>query len=502
LFFTAAHDSIVATLRRAGEAWGRFSDMISWTIIVAVLLGLEFWAGPEIHSVFPKQIAAGIDQAIEISLIVALSLLLDSCLRHLFWRGYLKRRRGVDTPALIQDIVTVLLFVTSFSFGLIFIADFSVTGIVTASGAITVILGLALQAVIQDLFSGLAINFEGSYTIGDWLTIYTDQMPAPIYGCVTHISWRSTYLSLPDLTQIIVPNHMVTNNPVLNHSRPRESKRISVEVCLDNRLNVPRASEIILGEAYKVARRSPGLARNPEPTVIVTRMDPDAVFYEVRFHYRPEEIEPTIACSLMLTAILDIIQKTTLPTPASQVELMKEPKLSATFGLDEQRALIGRTPLLESVLNPDHIEILLSKSVASMMPAGTVLMNQGDEGSSMFIIAQGAASVTIKGDSGQSHEVNILAAGDVVGEMSLLTGAPRTASVVALTTVHVLEIPKAAVEAVLIAAPNVAERLSKVLAERQAQNAAIAHRLIKREDVERDLLARIRTFFFPRAPKH
>jgi CRP-like cAMP-binding protein len=152
-------------------------------------------------------------------------------------------------------------------------------------------------------------------------------------------------------------------------------------------------------------------------------------------------------------------------------------------------------PLFEAILQVEHVDILVKSCNPVELPAGSLLMKQGDAGSSMFIIMEGAASVTIRGDSGLSHEVNILAAGDVVGEMSLMTGALRTASVTALTRVRVLEITKDAIASVFQKSPGLVERFSNVLAERQAQNAELAHRMIRREEVQQDLLARITAFF-------
>ncbi len=468
--------------------------MIVWPIIVAVLLALKQWATPFVHSHFNKAYATAFDQTVVIALWVAIALLFDVFFRRLYWHGYLRRRRGVDTPALIQDIVTILLVIITLSVGLTVYAGLSVAGIVTASGATAVVLGIALQAVIQDLFSGLAINFEGSYGIGDWLTVYTDQIPEPIFGRVTHISWRSTNLSLPDGSRIIVPNHLVTANPVTNHSQPREPKRISVELSLDNRGPIMRASNAILGEALRTARRAAGLSRVPEPSVLVKRAGADATVYEIRYFYHPDEIEPDNARATMLAAVLDIVQKVKLPTPSTMVELTKEPDLDFTFGAEEQRALVSRAPLFEAALDHDQVDILVGNSHEIVLPVGAQLMKQGDPGVSMFVIAQGAASVTIRDSSGQSHEVNILAAGDVVGEMSLLTGEPRTASVTALTPLRVLEIPQKAIGAVLQNSPDVAERFSKVLAERMAQNAALTNS-IQRDQVQRDILGSILRIF-------
>ena len=471
---------------------------------IVTLLGLELWAGPELHAHLSKVYSALAMEWVSIALIVAVALLADSLLRRYYWHGYLKRRRGRDTPALIQDIVTVLLVAIGLSVGLTYVAGLSVTGIVTASGATAVVLGIALQATIQDLFSGLAINFEGAYGIDDWLTIYTDQVPEPIYGRVTHISWRSTYLTLDDGSQVIVPNHMVTANPVMNHSRPLEPKRISVEICVDNRIPTDRAVDMLLGEAFK-ATRVKGISRRPEPTVIVSRVTSDSIFYEVRFFYRPDEIEPAMARSAVLTPILEVVQKSELPTPVTQVELTKAPDLAYTFGEEEQRDWIKQAPLFESSLDAEHVDVLVKNSNPVELPRGSLLMKQGDTGSSMFIIMEGAAAVTIATDTGQSHEVNVLAAGDVVGEMSLMTGAPRNATVSALTRVRVLEITKDAIASVLQDTPGLAERFSAVLAQRQQHNAEFASRMMKTEDVQKALLARITSFFsrtFRSAPAH
>ncbi|MBV9330724.1 MAG: mechanosensitive ion channel, partial [Alphaproteobacteria bacterium] len=154
--------------------------MLVWIVVIAAILaGLEIWGRNGVHAYFSPPTAVLVDQWIAVALIVAGALLIDALVRRYYWHGFLKRRLGRDTPGLIQDIVTIVLVAVGLSIGLTFVMRLSVTGVVTASGATAIILGLALQTVIQDLFSGLAINFEGSYAIGDWLTVYTDQLPAP-----------------------------------------------------------------------------------------------------------------------------------------------------------------------------------------------------------------------------------------------------------------------------------------------------------------------------------
>ncbi len=236
---------------------------------------------------------------------VSTTLLVDGLIRHFYWLRYLQRRLNRETPALIQDLLTIALFLFGLSIGLWWQEGFSFTGFITASGATAIVLGIALQTVIQDLFSGLSINLDGSYALGDWLTIYSEQMPEPIYGRVTHMTWRSTFLALDDGRRLMVPNHLVTANPVMNHSRPADAKRLSIELGVDARMPADRVVDMLLGEAFKAARR-PGLARTPEPSVILTKLTPDAMFYEVRFYFYPDQIEPSVgqvrrACALCRT---------------------------------------------------------------------------------------------------------------------------------------------------------------------------------------------------------
>lgn len=468
--------------------------MIWASLVIIVMLLAELGAAPEIRAHLTPPNAALTIEVTTIALIVAVAVFLDALIRRFYWQGYLKRHRGQDTPALIQDIVTILLVVVSLSIGMSLEAGLSVTGLVTASGATAIILGIALQAVIQDLFSGLAINLDGSYAIGDWLTVYTDQMPDPTYGKVSGITWRTTYLTLEDGRRLMVPNRMVTSNPVMNHSVPRDPKRLAVYIEVDNRIPSNRIKDMLLGEAFKMTRRR-GISREPVPVILVSHLSGNSTRYEVRFFHHPDRISPSVAKSVMREALLDVVQQNKLPRPVTQVELSQPPDLDFDLGEEEERALLGRAPLFQEVLEPAHVDILIAHCKAAEINAGAVLMAQGEPGASMFIIMEGAASVVIANAEGKAHEVNILATGDVVGEMSLMTGAARTATVTALTEMRVLEIPMEAIATLLKSSPTLAERFSSVLADRQQQNATHAQRLMARAEVQQDFLNRILSFF-------
>lgn len=468
--------------------------MILALIVAAIFAVLHFWASGAIQAGLPAAYGAGVVHAIGVAWIVAVTLVVDRVIRLLFWHGYFRRRLGREMPALVEDIVTAALLLFGLSLGLYLEEGLSVTGLVTASGATAIILGIALQAVIQDLFSGLSINLDGSYSLGDWLTVFTEQMPEPLYGRVTGITWRLTYLTLEDGRRLMMPNHMMTAQPVLNHSQPVGPKRYFVEVSVDNRIPFRRVHDALLGEAFKVVTKE-GFARHPEPTVIFDRLKEDGCYYHVRFYAYPNQISVSDCRSIMLDALLETILQNEFASPVQQLEIQPRPKLDFTLGEKETIAALERAPLFARVLNEAQLADLAARCTIHEFPKHSVLMREGDPPSSMFIILEGAVSISITGPDGQSHEVAVSATGDVVGEMSLMTGAPRTATVTTLAKLRVLEITKSGIESLLQKTPSLAERFSVILAQRQRELTQKADDAARKSTPEKDILARMMSFF-------
>jgi small-conductance mechanosensitive channel/CRP-like cAMP-binding protein len=469
--------------------------MLAWAIIGVILFGLaRFAGGGLIAHYMPAAYAATTMHTLVIAFILAVALLFDRLLRIFYWVGYLEKRRKRETPALIQDIVTIIILAGGLSLGLALEAGLSLTGIATASGAVAFVLGIALQPVIQDLFSGLSINFDGSYALGDWLTIYSEQLEGPIYGKVTGINWRTTFLTLEEGTRLMVPNRMVSTNPIMNHSRPVSAKRLSVDVAVDVRIPVERVMDMLLGEAFK-AVRNPGLSRTPPPQVIVNKITSDAIVYEVRFYCFPDQISPGNARSIVLRALHDVIQQNELPTPVIQVELTKAPNVEFVLGAQEITNALKDVKLFGHVLNEAQLKELASHCKPAELQPGGVMMRKGDSASAMYIILEGAASVSLDEKGDEAHEVAVSATGDVVGEMSLMTGQARSATVTALTRLRMVEVTTEAMTELFKTSPGLLEQFSHVLAKRQQENDAHANRIRDARQVEKDLLARMKEIF-------
>jgi CRP-like cAMP-binding protein len=135
----------------------------------------------------------------------------------------------------------------------------------------------------------------------------------------------------------------------------------------------------------------------------------------------------------------------------------------------EARELLAGIPLIADVLSAQECELLAANSGRVFFPPGHLLMAEGDFGSSMFVIDEGSVSVTASDPRGVSRPVAKLSHGDIVGEMSLMTGARRNATAIALTAVEAIEIPKRALEEVLARRPELLDRFRPELERRQTE---------------------------------
>jgi CRP-like cAMP-binding protein len=136
--------------------------------------------------------------------------------------------------------------------------------------------------------------------------------------------------------------------------------------------------------------------------------------------------------------------------------------------IDDIRRALRAIHRISDVLGSDQLDALAEQCLPAFFLAGAVVMRQGDFGASMFGIVEGVVSVTFTDRLDRETEVTQLRAGNVVGEMALLTGDPRTATVRAVTDVSALEITKPALQQAFAASPDLVERFAEVLAFRKA----------------------------------
>lgn len=153
--------------------------------------------------------------------------------------------------------------------------------------------------------------------------------------------------------------------------------------------------------------------------------------------------------------------------------------------------------IFSTVLSDDQISALASRLGITQFAKGAVLMRQGEIGASMFAIMKGAAEVSVH-VSGGKETVAMLGPGDIVGEISLMTGGYRNATVTATKTLTALEIGRPALHQLLSESPDLIPRFAGVIEQRQAELKRIRKSAAHWDSVGLDRLAienLMRTFY-------
>lgn len=422
------------------------------------------------------RIPPDIQQVVQLLNPLLLALGLINLLVTLFINPWRVDRVPERFPNIVQDTVVIALFALAAT--LILRERVMAT---TAVGAVVV--GLALQDTLGNLFSGLAVQIEKPFRVGDWVTIGGQD------GMVSEITWRATKIRTKAGNFVVVPNSVLAKDIITNYCEPSRFVRLQVEVGASYDVP-PNVVKMVIREALDQA---PGISHDRAPETLVTEFGNSAIVYRVRFWVSDFEHDER-AQDLVRSRIYYAFRRNSIAIPYPiQVEMSREEGgLTAPREAVEAHSIEG-VGLFAGLSESERAELLaIARPV--LYAAGETVVRQGQMGRSLFVIVRGTASVTL---AGTADEVARLNAGDVFGEMSMLTGEVRSATVTGVTDCHLLEIDADGFRRVVLANPSVLERVTNVVSARrveldrlrdaQAQVATV-------EETRTSLMARVRNF--------
>src|SRR6516164_1161131 len=160
-----------------------------------------------------------------------------------FLRSFLIFERRPREAKLLQDIIAGIIYLAAIFAIIAYVFDLPIQGLLATSGAIAIILGLALQSSLGDVFSGLVLSFSRPYRLDDWV-----RLEGGTEGQVVELNWRATHLLTSQRDLAIVPNSVIARSKIVNVSYPSRNHGVSVTIRLDNH-GTPSANAIILHQA-------------------------------------------------------------------------------------------------------------------------------------------------------------------------------------------------------------------------------------------------------------
>lgn len=376
------------------------------------------------------------------------------------WDYYFETRRQTVIPRLLRELVAlalylvVLLLVLSVGYQ----AQAELKGLLAGSGVAAIILGFAAQNVLSSLVAGMSLQIEKPYKVGDWLRM------GDVFGEVTDIDWGATRLRTNDGIYLHIPNNEIVKQTIVNLHYPSPLHAMRIRVGADYTVAPNRVKDALLRAATQAA----GVIPQPTPKVFLIEFADSAIVYEIKF-WMSDHASYNDICDAIRTNVWYEFKrrKINIPFPVRTLQLERKSGAAAPDARAQAGAMLRREPLF-GCLSDEQIDGLLRESEVNNFGRGEAVIEEGTNGDSMFVLLRGAAQVSVN-KNGSLIRVGVLRQGDCFGEMSLLTGEPRTATVRAENDCEVLEISKPVMGELLRNAPGCLNQLSKLLAQRKLE---------------------------------
>jgi small-conductance mechanosensitive channel len=457
--------SVLLRILRSSE----FAKKISFPINVLFLLLiiyclLRHFADTDIMRTAPFLFAPGVKKALKSAICLFFALVSVKTFDHLFFDLYLTRKKNTSIPIIFRDIVILIALMVVFLW--ILNAQYGVKPLtlVTTSAILSAIIGLALQDVLVNIVSGVAMHTEKPFKDGDFIAL-GDKI-----GTVAEMSWRATRIKTIDNSYLIIPNSVIAKSEIKNFSQPTPEIIINVRVGVEYGAPPNKVKKVLL----ECTTGIPWVLHSPPPLVRLVEYGDFAVSYEI-FCWITDRSKYADTMDQIRTRMWYTLRRhnITIPFPIRDVythEVTKEDKIEKEKKEFEERLFALRNIEIFKPLQNDQITEIATTAAKKHFAAGEPLVKQGDPGESLYLILGGKAAVMIANASGDVRFVAHLSQGDFFGEISLLTGAKRSATVVADQDTEALEITKANVASIIFENTQIVAEFSAILAARQMAN--------------------------------
>ncbi|MBC7545890.1 MAG: mechanosensitive ion channel [Candidatus Sericytochromatia bacterium] len=405
---------------------------------------------------------------------------------------HLIHRQGRAVPRLLINVAEVVLFGVLFLSLSSSIYQVNLTPFLATSAVLSAVIGLALQDTLGSLFAGLSLQADKPFRPGDWVEI------AGFLGEVREVTWRSTKLRTRRNELIVLPNNRVAKTEILNYSQPSLPVERFVTIGLAYDLQPNQVKAAVLDALSGL----PGVLETPRPDVRVLKFQEYSVEYQVIYWITDFHGDMRIAAGVR-SALWYVCKRQgmRIPFPVRHISIQSEPVIPDSGDGREVMAALSAVDFLR-VLPAESLVALADHISREVWSAGETVFQEGAAGDSLYVVLDGALRVEAHSPEGEPVALGELGPGNVIGEMSLLTGEPRSASIVCQSDVTLLRLPKAALQPRLQAHPELLSEISRIISVRMEANEALlnAHAqdaLVAQEADERSrrLSSRIRQFF-------
>ncbi len=371
--------------------------------------------------------------------------------------GAVMMQRVGHTGRLLQDLLGAVIFLIAIIAALAYVLDLPVKGVLATSGALAIIVGLALQSTLSDVFSGIVLNTTKPYQLDDWISIDGTE------GRVTDIDWRATRLQTAQGSLAVIPNSLAAKAKIINFSRPSDMFGVSITLQVS-----PHARPNTVIDALERAMQGCRfLLDTPAPSVSLKSSSSTGVEYEINGFVASMSEKRTVRNQLFDLAYRHL--------QASGVNLLSSVEPTLAGNLSRPRALLDSSPIF-STLRQEEKDTFSQNMTLQTFRAGETILDAGEVSDHLFIIESGVVSVTLT-RHGSPFESGRMGPGEVIGEAGILDDSSVPAQFTAKTFCGLYRIEKEYLKPCLDARQDINDAMKTLL----------DYRLLKAKTLTQDL---------------
>lgn len=392
-----------------------------------------------------------------------------------------------EISSLLKTVISIIVYIVAFF--VIFQSQYpgvQLAPLFTGSTIIGIVVGLALQDTLGNLFAGIALQADQPFQVGDVVTFSNKSS-----GVIEAVSWRGVKIRTFQNKLLVISNSMLGKEAIEVSPKDNLNARI---VFFNTVYSASPAKTIqIVREAV---RQVDNVSQKIRPVVRIRNLGDNGLDWEVKYwatDYRLHNDTDALIRQRIWYAFNR--EKIDFAYPTHTVHLVRdeeEPTVDEYLNATVER--LSNIPIF-APLSDDELEKLARASKDRIFAPGEMIVRRGQEGNSMFVITRGLVDVEVlQGDT--PKVINSLKENDYFGEMSLLTGEPRTATVRSQAETEVVQINKSALKPIFEANPELVESICKMIEERKAiLNAEVPGNEVAADVQGKGVMSAIRKFF-------
>jgi len=418
---------------------------------------------------------------------MALVILIVRFIGYLIFTTAMRGPNQSEIGSLLRTVLSIIIYIVAFF--IIFQSQYpsvQLAPLFTGSTIIGIVVGLALQDTLGNLFAGIALQADQPFQVGDVISINNQGT-----GVIEAVSWRGVKIRTFQNKLLVISNAVLGRETI--EVAPHDNLNARLVYFNSLYTNSPSKTAQVVREAV---RHVDNVSNKIRPVVRIRNLAESAIEWEVKY-WVEDYLRHNDTDALIRQRIWYVFQREGLgfafPTRTVHIE-PKPDDISVDDVVHESSEYLSRVPLL-APLSEDEIEKLARASVKRIFAPEELIVRKGQEGRSMFVLVRGNVRVQLPDGTG-FRTINRLTANDFFGEMSLLTGEPRSATVVADDEVEVLEIRKSALKPIFDNNPDLMTSVCVIVEERKLLLVSNAKTTDESEaETKPGVLASIRRFF-------